>query len=85
LVINTQKPPGAPANSIGLSPPGMDVAIIDPASSIECAPARFGVDGQLVNGHEAIGEIVGRNVVSSFEGYYKNAEAEADAERIRLG
>ncbi|MGH9096879.1 MAG: AMP-binding enzyme, partial [Acidimicrobiales bacterium] len=46
-------------------------------------PARFDAEGGLVNGHEAIGEIVGRNVVGSFEGYYNNAEAEA--ERIRDG
>jgi len=81
--ISTQKPPGAPANSIGLSPPGMDVAIVDPATLDECAPARFDADGRLVNGHAAIGEIVGRNAVGSFEGYYNNAEA--DAERIRRG
>jgi len=81
--ISTQKPPGAPANSIGLSPPGMDVAIVDPATLAECPPARFDADGRLVNAHAAIGEIVGRNAVSSFEGYYNNAEA--DAERIRHG
>ncbi len=32
---------------------------------------------------EAIGEIVGRNVVDRFEGYYRNPEAEA--ERTRNG
>jgi len=79
--ISTQKPVRAPANSIGLSPPGMDVAIVDPATLAECPPARFGVDGQLLNGHEAIGEIVGRNVVGSFEGYYNNAEANAERKR----
>ena len=81
--INTQKPPGAPANSIGHSPPGMDLAIVDPATLSECPPAVFDTAGRLVNSHEAIGEIVGRNVVGSFEGYYNNPEA--DAERIRHG
>ncbi|HEV3265928.1 MAG TPA: AMP-binding protein [Acidimicrobiales bacterium] len=81
--ISTQKPVEAPANSIGLSPPGMDVAVVDPATLDECPPARFDADGRLVNGHLAIGELVGRNVVGSFEGYYNNPEA--DAERIRHG
>ncbi|HEX3461546.1 MAG TPA: AMP-binding protein [Acidimicrobiales bacterium] len=81
--INTEKPEGAPPNSIGLARPGTDVAIVDPATLVECPPARFDGEGGLVNGHVAIGEIVGRNVVGSFEGYYNNAEAEA--ERIRNG
>ncbi|HWD52908.1 MAG TPA: AMP-binding protein, partial [Acidimicrobiales bacterium] len=81
--INTEKPAGAPANSIGMPRPGTDVAIVDPVTRRECPPARFDAEGGLVNGHEAIGEIVGRNVVGSFEGYYNNAEAEA--ERIRHG
>jgi fatty-acyl-CoA synthase len=81
--INTEKPEGAPPNSIGLARPGTDIAIVDPATRAECPPARFDADGGLVNGHVAIGEIVGRNVVGSFEGYYNNAEAEA--ERIRHG
>ena len=44
---------------------------------------RFDADGRLLNGAEAIGEIVGRNVVDRFEGYYRNPEAEA--ERTRNG
>jgi len=81
--INTEKPSGAPANSIGLARPGTDVAIVNPGTLAECPPARFDAEGGLINGHAAIGEIVGRNVVGSFEGYYNNAEAEA--ERIRHG
>ncbi|MGH9096715.1 MAG: AMP-binding protein, partial [Acidimicrobiales bacterium] len=68
--INTEKPAGAPANSIGRPRAGTDVAIVDPGTHRECPPARFDAEGGLVNGHEAIGEIVGRNVVGSFEGYY---------------
>ena len=45
--------------------------------------ARFDADGRLLNGADAIGEIVGRNVVDRFEGYYRNPEAEA--ERTRNG
>jgi fatty-acyl-CoA synthase len=37
----------------------------------------------MLNAGEAIGELVGRNVVSRFEGYYNNPEA--DAERTRNG
>ena len=45
--------------------------------------AEFDDDGRLLNAGEAIGEIVGRNVVDRFEGYYNNPEA--DAERTRNG
>ncbi len=34
--INTEKPAGAPANSIGRPRPGSDVAIVDPATRREC-------------------------------------------------
>ena len=37
-----------------------------------------------LNGADAIGEIVGRNVVDRFEGYYRNPEAEAERTRQRL-
>ncbi len=49
----------------------------------ECPPAELGDDGRLLNAGEAIGEIVGRNGLSPFEGYYANPEA--DAERGRDG
>ena len=53
----------------------------DPARS--CPRPAFDDDGRLLNAGEAIGEIVGRNVVDRFEGYYNNPEA--DAERTRNG
>ena len=46
------------------------------------APAST-TDRRLLNPEEAIGEIVGRDGLSSFEGYYANPEA--DAERGRDG
>jgi len=81
--ISTQKTPDTPANSIGVPPPGVDVAVVDPATRRECPPARFDADGRLMNGDVAIGELVGRNVGTAFEGYYNNPEA--DAERLRDG
>ena len=54
---------------------GLDVAVIDPATDEECPRARFDADGKLVNADEAIGELVGRNALDRFEGYYNNDEA----------
>jgi fatty-acyl-CoA synthase len=59
------------------------VVVLDPATGAECPPARFGESRQLLNPEEAIGEIVGRDGLASFEGYYANPEA--DAERGRDG
>jgi fatty-acyl-CoA synthase len=49
----------------------------------ECPRAQFDEHGRLLNAEEAIGEIVNKNIGSGFEGYYKNAEA--DAARMRNG
>lgn len=75
--------PGAPPGSLGRPLNGEDVIVADPESGSECPPAIFDEHGRLVNGDEAIGELVGRNVVERFEGYYNNAEAEG--ERLRRG
>lgn len=81
--ISTAKPPGTPAGSIGLPPEGVDVAVVDPVTLVERPRARFDASGRLVNGDEAIGELVGRNVAGAFEGYYRNPEA--TTERLRNG
>jgi fatty-acyl-CoA synthase len=60
-----------------------DVAVIDPESMQECPRARFDENGALLNADEAIGELVGRNVLHRFEGYYRNDEA--TDERTRGG
>ncbi len=75
--------PGTPRQALGKPPPGTDVAVVDPETGAECPPAQFDGDGVLRNATEAIGEIVSRDGVSRFEGYYANAEA--DAERTRQG
>jgi fatty-acyl-CoA synthase len=75
--------PGTPPGAMGQPMPGDDVAIVDPETGEECPRAQFDADGRLVNATAAIGEIVGRNTVSLFEGYYNNPEA--DAARTRNG
>ncbi len=82
-VIIMEPRPGLPKDALGVPQTGVDAAVVDPETGDERAAARFDADGKLLNGAEAIGEIVGRNVVDRFEGYYKNPEAEA--ERTRNG
>lgn len=60
-----------------------DVAVVDPETLAEKPVARFDDGGLLLNPGEAIGELVGRNLRSNFEGYYNNPDAEA--ERTRNG
>lgn len=79
LVPVENTPPG----SLGQPLPGSDVAVVDPDTGKECPRARFDPGGRVTNGDECIGEIVGRNTVSAFEGYYRNPEA--DAARTRNG
>jgi fatty-acyl-CoA synthase len=74
---------GMPKEALGRALPGVDVVVLDPDTGEECPRARLGSEGQLENAAEAIGEIVGRDGLSSFEGYYANEEA--NAERGRNG
>jgi fatty-acyl-CoA synthase len=74
---------GMPAGALGRPAAGADVVVLDPATGDECPPARLGPRGELLNAAEAVGEIVGRDGVAGFEGYYANPEA--DAERTRDG
>jgi fatty-acyl-CoA synthase len=84
-VVTILRQPGTPADALGLPPPGagVDVAVVDPETGEECPRARFDGHGGLVNGHEAIGEIVNRAGAGSFEGYYNNEEA--NRARLRRG
>ncbi|MBK3544755.1 AMP-binding protein, partial [Streptomyces sp. MBT60] len=68
--------------AIGRAAPGDDLAVVDPESGEERPPARFGPGGRLLNGDEAIGELVNRGP-TPFEGYWRNPAA--DAERARRG
>ena len=75
--------PGQPPEALGVPAPGLDIAVMDPTTEQECPPARFDADGRLLNADEAIGELVGRNALDRFEGYYNNDAA--TRERTRSG
>jgi fatty-acyl-CoA synthase len=75
--------PGMPKDALGKPQEGIDAAIVDPETLIERPRARFDDGGRILNAAEAIGELVGLNVVDRFEGYYNNPAAEA--ERVRNG
>ena len=84
-VIAIVRMPGCPEQALGKPRPGegADVAVMDPASGQECTAALFDEHGRLLNGDEAIGELVRRDRGARFEGYYNNEEA--TAERVRDG
>ncbi len=73
--------PGTPTGSLGL--PAEDVVVADPATGRECPRAVLDASGALVNGAEAVGEIVNRSGAGRFEGYYNDPESTAD--RLRDG
>jgi len=75
--------PALPKGSLGRPLDGIDVVILDPVTAEEKPRARYDEHGKLLNAGEAIGELVSRNAAARFEGYYNNAEA--DAERTRNG
>ncbi|WP_405917028.1 AMP-binding protein [Streptomyces sp. NBC_00728] len=75
-----QRTPGTPAGAIGRAAPADDLAVIDPRTRRECPPAVFAEDGRLLNGTDAIGELVNRGA-SPFEGYWRNPDADAARRR----
>jgi fatty-acyl-CoA synthase len=79
--ISITKVPGAPPGSLGAGPPG--TLVLDPETGEECPRARFDEAGRLQNADEAIGEIANATSASSFEGYWRNEDA--DVERTRGG
>lgn len=81
LAVIITREPGTPPGSVGKGYPG--VAVYDPDTVTECAPAEFDADGTLTNPAEAIGEIVNTGGAGLFGGYY-NDEA-STAERLRHG
>ncbi|MFJ7078068.1 AMP-binding protein [Streptomyces sp. NPDC098781] len=70
--------PGTPPGAVGRAGPGL--VVLDPETCAECPPAVFDSGGRLVNGDEAIGELVNRGP-NPFEGYWRNPEAEAERRR----
>ncbi len=78
---NINRTPDMPKGALGVAAEG--TVILDPATGDECARARFDDDGHLLNPDEAIGEIVNKKGAATFEGYYRNDEA--NAARLRGG
>jgi fatty-acyl-CoA synthase len=69
--------PGA----LGLPTRGSDVAVVDPATGVECPRAVVDENGSIVGGGDVIGEIVRRDPQLVFEGYYNNDEATSERNR----
>ncbi|MFI5685763.1 AMP-binding protein [Streptomyces sp. NPDC051636] len=70
--------PGTPTGAVGRAAPGL--VVLDPETREECPPAVFDDSGRLLNGEQAIGELVNR-APNPFEGYWRNPEAEAERRR----
>ncbi|MFE2287682.1 AMP-binding protein [Streptomyces sp. NPDC059443] len=73
---SVQRTPDTPPGALGRAGAGDDLAVIDPETGRECPPAVLDPRGRLLNGDEAIGELVNKGR-SLFEGYWRNPEAEA--------
>jgi len=71
--------PGMPSAALGRGAPG--TVVLDPETGRPCRRAEFGPDGRVVNSDEAVGEIARVGEDLDFEGYWNNAEAEADKVR----
>ncbi|MBF9068213.1 AMP-binding protein [Streptacidiphilus fuscans] len=82
---NLRQDPAAPPGAVGRtgSGPNDDLAVVDPETGAECPPSRTDAAGRLLNGDEAIGELVNRNARAGFEGYWRNEEA--GSARLRNG
>ncbi|OBA81585.1 acyl-CoA synthetase [Mycobacterium sp. 1164966.3] len=74
--------PAAPPGALG-RPAHAGVAVVDPETLQDCAPAVLDEHGRVCNPDEAVGEIVDKYGSRDFEGYWRNDAA--DAERIRNG
>ncbi|PWI18184.1 acyl-CoA synthetase [Streptomyces sp. Act143] len=70
--------PGTPAGAVGRAGPGL--VVLDPRTRAECPAAVFDAAGRLLNGDEAIGELVNKGP-NPFEGYWRNPAAERERRR----
>ena len=77
--ISLTPDPAGPPGSLGRLPE--DVRILDPATGRECPRVRLDASGRLLNGDEAIGELVNTGGMGLFDGYYK----EDAPDRLRDG
>jgi fatty-acyl-CoA synthase len=78
---SVQRTPDTPRGALGRAMPG--TVVLDPDTGEECPRAVFDERGRLLNAEEAIGEMVSREGGAGFEGYWRNADA--DAARVRNG
>ena len=76
-----QRTPDTPRGALGRALHG--TMVVDPDTGVECPRAVFDADGRLLNAEEAIGEMVNPSGGAGFEGYWRNADAEAA--RVRNG
>jgi fatty-acyl-CoA synthase len=76
-----QRTPDMPAGALGRG--GEGVTVLDPETGAEMPPGRFDEHGRLLNPDDAVGEIVNKLGAASFEGYYRNDDA--NAARVRDG
>lgn len=79
--LSIARTPDTPEGALGVGVG--DVRVLDPDTGRECAVAQLDETGRLTNPDEAIGELVNLGGRGAFEGYWANADAEAD--RIRDG
>ena len=81
--LNFVRSADTPEDALGLPPAGSayTAAVVDPVDMSERPRARFGEHGELLNADEAIGELAALGTRGTFEGYYKDPEAES--ERLR--
>ncbi|MFD9533080.1 AMP-binding protein [Streptomyces sp. NPDC060010] len=68
--------PDTPPAALGRAGAGDDLAVVDPQTGRQCPAAVLDGSGRLLNGREAIGELVNRGR-GLFEGYWRNPDAEA--------
>ena len=79
--VSIGRTPDTPPGSLGRGIPG--TVILDPETGEECPPAVFDESGRITNAEACVGEIANRETAGTFEGYYRNAEAQAA--RVRDG
>ncbi|MFI0451701.1 AMP-binding protein [Actinomadura sp. 6N118] len=77
--ISLSPDPFGPPGALGKLTEG--IKVLDPDTGRECPPGRFDEAGRLLNGDEAIGELVNTAGLGLFDGYY-NEEA---PDRLREG
>lgn len=75
--------PSRRVGALGRAPEGTTITVLDSETGVEKAVADLDENGLLRNPEEAIGELVRRDSIGEFEGYWANADADND--RVRDG